>query len=268
MFFALLREWIVAPIQNYRLFRNFAKQDFLAQFSGSIGGFLWLFITPVANILIYAFVFGYVFQLRALAEFGETEFVLFMMLGYLPWFAFADAVGKSTGLLIEKSGLITKVMFPVQILPVVCSVIPYFTHFIGFSLLLLYLAWLGYFSPLWFLIPLVYFFQFLFTIGLVAVVSALSVFLRDLQKLVFLCLTIWFFLTPIIYPLSIIDNDSLKTWFLFNPMHSFIMLYREIILIGEFQAVNFIIIVPISILSYMIGGWLFVRIKHAFGDVL
>ena len=107
MFFAILREWIFAPMLNYRLFKNFAKQDFLAQFSGSIGGFLWLFITPIAIILIYTFVFGYVFKLRSLAEFGETEFVLFMMLGYLPWFAFADAIGKSTNLLMEKAGLIT-----------------------------------------------------------------------------------------------------------------------------------------------------------------
>ena len=62
------------------------------------------------------FVFGYVFQLRTLPEFRETEFVLFMMLGYLPWFALAESVGKSTSLLMEKAGLITKVKFPVQIL--------------------------------------------------------------------------------------------------------------------------------------------------------
>ena len=268
MFFALLRDWINAPVQNYRLFKNFTKQDFFAQFSGSVGGLLWLFITPIANILIYAFVFGYVFQLRASPEFGETEFVLFMMVGYLPWFAFADALGKSTGLLLEKAGLITKVMFPVQILPVVCSVIPYLTHFIGFSLLLIYLAWLGYFTSLWLLIPIVYCLQFMFTLGLVAIVSSLSVFLRDLQKLISLALTIWFFLTPIIYPVSLIENESLKSWFLFNPMHSFVMLYRDIILIGEFQAINFSIVIPTSILSYVIGGWFFVRIKHAFGDVL
>ena len=268
MFFALLREWMIAPVRNYQLFENFTKQDFLAQFSGSIAGFLWLFITPVVNILIYSFVFGYVFQLRALPEFGETEFVLFMMIGYLPWFALSDSVGKSTSLLLEKAGLITKVMFPVQILPVVCTVIPYLTHLIGLSLLLIYLAWQGYFTLLWLLIPIVYLFQFLFTLGIVAVISALSVFLRDLQKLVSLCLTVWFFLTPIIYPISIIENDSLKDLFVLNPMHSFVMLYREIILVGEFDIKHFSSIAPISIFSYLLGGWLFVRIKHAFGDVL
>ena len=268
MFFTLMRDWANAPFKNYRLLKNFTKQDFFAQFSGSIGGFLWLFITPVATILIYAFVFGYVFQLRSLPEFGETEFVLFMMLGYLPWFALAEAIGKSTSLLLEKAGLITKVMFPVQILPIVCCLIPYLTHFIGFSMLLVYLAWLGYFTILWLLIPLIYFLQFMFTLGLVSIISALSVFLRDLQKLVSLGITIWFFLTPIIYPVSLIESDSLKTLFLFNPMHSFVMLYRDIILLGQFQILNISLIVPVSILSYVTGGWLFIKIKHAFGDVL
>ena len=268
MFFALMRDWINAPVENYSLLRNFSKQDFFAQFSGSVGGLLWLFITPVVTILIYAFVFGHVFQLRALPEFGETDFVLFMMLGYLPWFALADAVGKSTSLLLEKAGLITKVMFPVQILPIVCCLIPYLTHFIGFSMLLIYLAWLGYFTILWLLIPMVYFLQFVFTLGLVSIISALSVFLRDLQKLVSLGITIWFFLTPIIYPISLIESESLKAWFLFNPMHSFVMLYRDIILLGQFQLLNISLVVSISILSYVFGGWFFLRIKHAFGDVL
>ena len=119
--FALSRQWLRTPVENYRLLSNFTRQDFSAQYTGSIAGFFWLFLTPIANIAIYSFVFGYVFQLRALPEFRETEFVLFMMLGYLPWFALAESVGKSTSLLIEKAGLITKVKFPVQILPVVCS---------------------------------------------------------------------------------------------------------------------------------------------------
>ena len=84
MFFTLLRQWVMTPFENYRLFHHFTRQDFVAQFASSIGGFLWLFVTPIAHIIIYAFVFGYIFQLRALPEFGQTEFVIFMMIGYLP----------------------------------------------------------------------------------------------------------------------------------------------------------------------------------------
>ena len=268
MFFTLLRQWVKTPVENYRLFLNFVRQDFTAQFSSSIAGILWLFITPLAHILIYSFVFGYIFKLRAMAEFGETEFVLFMMVGYLPWFAFADALGKSTNLLLEKAGLIIKVMFPVHILPVAGTVVSYLTHIIGFCLLLIYLASQGYFSTVWLLLPFVYFLQFLFTLGLVAILSALCVFLRDLQQLVALTIMVWFFLTPIIYPLSLIESESIQSLFILNPMHNFVSLYREIILLGQLPYLKILIVFPVSVLSYLAGGWFFVRIKHAFGDVL
>ncbi|MDA1370912.1 MAG: ABC transporter permease [Proteobacteria bacterium] len=268
MFFTLLRQWVVTPFRHYRLFHNFTRQDFYGQFAASVGGFLWLFLTPVVYIIIYSFVFGYVFQIRAVEEYGQTEFVIFMMIGYLPWFAFAEAMSKSTGLLIEKAPLITKVMFPVQIIPVVGTVVPYLTHAIGFGVLLVYLALQGYLSWLWLWLPIILFLQFLFTMGLVAVLSALCVFLRDLQQLVALLVTIWFFLTPIIYPISLIQSERIRDLFLLNPMHSFINLYREIILLGELPMENLRIVVPVALLSYLLGGWLFIKIKHAFGDVL
>ncbi len=268
MFLTLLREWMLTPVSNYRLFHNFARQDFFAQFTASVGGILWLFLTPVVHIIIYSFVFSYIFQVRAPEEFGETRFVIFMMIGYLPWFAFADAISKSTGLLLEKAPLITKVMFPVQILPVVGTVIPYLTHGIGFGILLIYLAAQGLISAAWLMIPVIFLFQFLFTMGLVAILSALCVFLRDLQQLVSLGVTIWFFLTPIIYSIEMIQDEAIRNLFLLNPMHSFVSLYRDIILLGEIDLIHLYIIVPVSLLSYFLGGWLFMRIRLAFGDVL
>ncbi|MDD9890112.1 MAG: ABC transporter permease [Gammaproteobacteria bacterium] len=268
MFFKLISDWIKSPFHSARLFNNFTRQDFFVQFTASIAGVFWLFLTPIVNLIIYSFVFGYVFQMRALPEFGETQFVIFMMIGYLPWFAFAEAISKSPGLLLEKAPLITKVMFPVQLLPIVGTVVPYLTHVIGFGLLLLYLVLQGYLSLLWLLIPVIFFLQFLFTMGLVAILSAFCVFLRDLQQLVALLITLWFFLTPIIYPVSIIESETVRELFLFNPMHSFVSLYRDIILFESISLVNLQIIIPVSLISYLIGGWLFMRIKHAFGDVL
>jgi len=245
-----------------------SRQEFFGQFTASIAGWLWLFLTPVVHIIIYSFVFSYIFQVRAPEEFGQTRFVVFMMIGYLPWFAFAEAMSKSTALLLEKAPLITKVMFPVQVLPVVGAAVPYLTHAIGFCLLLIYLAAQGFFTTTWILIPFVFGLQFLFTLGLVAVLSALCVFLRDLQQIVLLSLTIWFFLTPIIYPISMIRDESVRDLFLLNPMHNFVNLYREIVLLGEVSLTHLLIIVPAALVSYCVGGWLFMRIRHTFGDVL
>ncbi len=268
MVIALIKQWALTPFTHYRLFHNFTRQDFFSQFSASVAGFLWLFVTPIVNILIYSFVFAYVFQVRPTEEYSETHFVIFMMLGYLPWFAFAECLGRSTGLLLEKAPLITKVMFPVQIIPIVGTLVPYLTHVIGFVLLLVYLAFQGYLNVLWLWLPVIFLLQFLFTMGLVAVLSALCVFLRDLQQLVTLLVTLWFFLTPIIYPISMIQSETVRNLFLLNPMHSFVNLYRQIVLVGDFSLVNFQIIVPVSLISFVFGGWLFMRIKHAFGDVL
>lgn len=268
MSLALLIDWILTPLSNRRLLSNFARQEFYAQFTASMGGFLWLILTPVANITIYAFVFSYIFQVRAAAGFGETAFVLFMMLGYLPWFAFADAIGRSTSLLLEKAPLITKVKFPVQVIPVVGTLVPYLTHAIGFCLLLLYLATQGYLNALWVLLPFIFFLQMLFTAGLVAILSSLSVFLRDLQQLVALGINIWFFLTPIIYPIGMIQSETVRSYYLLNPMHSFVSLYRDIVLLGELPIINLQIAIGVSLVCYLFGGWLFMRIKHAFGDVL
>ncbi|PCH62285.1 MAG: hypothetical protein COC19_03125 [SAR86 cluster bacterium] len=268
MIISLVRQWIVAPFSQYRLFRNFAKQDFLGQFVASAGGFLWLFITPIVQIVMYAFIFRYVFGMRGAAGFEQTSFVVFMMVGYLPWFAFADALGKAPGLLLEKAPLITKVMFPVEILPGVGTLVPYITHSIGFGLLLVYLAFLGHLSWMWLWIVPVFILQFLFTMGLVALLSALCVFLRDLQQLVGLLVFIWFFLTPIVYPIDMIDNQTVQTLYLLNPMHSFVSFYREVILLGEFPLIHFQILLPVSLIVYCLGGWVFMRVKHAFGDVL
>ena len=264
----LLREWIFTIKNHQQLLSNFTRQDFTAQFTTSVGGVFWLFLTPLANIAIYAFVFTYIFRIRGIEGFGEISFVLFLMIGYLPWFAFADSIGKSTGMLIDKASLITKVKFPVQVLPLAGTLVPYLTHTIGFILLLSYLMANGYANVKWLMLPLIFFLQFTFTLGVVSILSSLSVFLRDLQQVVALLISIWFFLTPIIYPLSMIQSESTRSFFLWNPMHNFITLYREIILLGEISFANLQISIVFAATSYLLGGWLFMKIRPAFGDVL
>jgi lipopolysaccharide transport system permease protein len=267
MFFSLLSQWLRAPFTHYRLFHNFVRQDFTGQFAGSLGGKLWLFVTPIVNILIYSFMFSVVFRAPMPAEYEGIPFVVFMMMGYLPWFAFADAVGRASTMLLEKAPLITKVMFPVQIIPAVGTLVPYMVHGIALGLFLFYLAVQGYFTLQWLWLPLVFLFQFLFTMGLVAILSALCVFLRDVQQIVALALTTWFFLTPIVYPVSMIPVEY-QPLLILNPMHSFVQMYRELILLDSFSVVSFLVIVPVSLFTYLFGGWVFMRIRHAFGDVL
>jgi lipopolysaccharide transport system permease protein len=263
----LLLDWIQSPFRHFRLFHQFVRQEFSGQFAGSLGGFLWLFVTPIFNIAIYSFIFSVVFRAPVPENFGDVPFVVFLMIGYLPWFAFADAIGRASSLLLDKAPLITKVMFPVQLIPQVGAVIPFMVHGIAFAVFLAYLSTQGFLNSAWIWLPLAFVLQCLFTLGLVSVLSALCVFLRDVQQMVALLLTAWFFLTPIIYPLSMLP-EQLQPLMMLNPMHSFVQFYREIIVLGDFSLPHFYVMVLSAAISYLLGGWLFMRIKHAFGDVL
>jgi lipopolysaccharide transport system permease protein len=97
MTISLLRQWILTPISNYRLFHNFTKQDFFGQFAASIGGFLWLFLTPVVQIITYAFVFRFVFGIRGPEEFGEASFVIFMVISTIIFFALSKRLNNHIG---------------------------------------------------------------------------------------------------------------------------------------------------------------------------
>ena len=80
--------------------------------------------------------------------------------------------------------------------------------------------------------------------------------------------TVWFFLTPIIYPITMLQNEDVRNLFLLNPMHSFVSLYREIVLQGQVHFIYLQIIIPVSLITYFFVGWVLMKIKQAFGDVL
>lgn len=264
---SMIGRWATTPLRHFRLFHHFTRQEFSGQFAGSFGGAIWLFVTPIVNIIIYSFVFNVVFRAPMPENFGDTSFVIYLMVAYLPWFAFAEAVGQSPGMLLEKAPLITKVMFPVQIIPMVGTLVPYLVHGIALFVFLLYLATQGYLAMAWIWVPMGLFLQFLFTLGLAAVLSALCVFLRDIRQIVALMITAWFFLTPIIYPVTLIP-ERWHPVMLANPMHHFTQFYREAVLLGEFSAGNFQAMVVSAVAMWLFGGWFFMRIRHAFGDVL
>ncbi len=264
-----LRRWLLAPFIHPGLLRGFLSQDINGRFAGSMGGLFWSVLTPLANILIYMFVFSVIMRVRLpVEEIGTESFAIYLLSGLLPWMAFAEAMNRAPSFLLEKAALITKVSFPVEILPYINIITPFALNGIGFVLFLGYLLLAGYGQIGWLWLPLVILCHILFTLGLVAIISALSVFLRDLQQLVGLLVSVWFFLTPILYPLSMVP-EGFRALILWNPMYPFIELYRQVLLRDDGVSGGLLLaILLLAGLSYLLGGWFFMRIKHAFGDVL
>jgi lipopolysaccharide transport system permease protein len=264
----IMKRWIEVPFRFRTLFRGFVSNEIRGRFAGSMGGFLWSILTPLATLLIYIFVFSTVFQIRLKpVETGTDSFVVFFLAGILPWAAFSEAVGNATNIFLGKADLITKVAFPLEVLPIAGVVVPFFLNGFGFVMFLGYLVFKGCFQVRWLWLPVVVSAHMVFTLGLVTLIGSLCVFLRDIKQFIGITLTLWFFMTPILYPSSMVP-EKLRWIIKVNPMSPFIELYHQVLLQGNFSWGLLGHAIGLAILFFIVGIVFFGRSKYAFADVL
>jgi len=260
--------WLVAPFRFKTLFKGFVSQEIRGRYAGSIGGLAWSVLTPLANLLIYIFVFSVIFQIRLKPiETGTDSFVVYLLVGLLPWIAFSEALGSSPGIILNKANLITKVAFPFEILPVAEVVVTFILNGLGFMLLIGYLVIKGYFHWMWLYLPLVVMTQVLFTLGLVILIAGLSVFVRDIRQFIGVVLQLWMYLTPILYPVSMVPEKFMGI-FKLNPMYPFIELYHQILLQHTISWGLVAYATALAVFFFLSGVAFFGRARHAFADVL
>jgi ABC-type polysaccharide/polyol phosphate export permease len=224
---------------RYRaLVQSLVARDLKARYRGSVLGFLWSFINPLLLLLIYSFVFTVV--LRDVRNSDIEPFALFMFCGILPWTWFASSLLESSTVLISGGNLIRKVLFPAEVLPIV-TVCAGMAHFVlGLPILAAFFVYyrgqVPLYAPdlLW--LPVIVAVQLVFTLGLALFVSALTVHFRDLRDLLANLLTLWFFATPIVYPLSIASGDARRLLNL-NPFTHLAVAYQEVLFLdGPFTS--------------------------------
>ncbi|MFP4087438.1 MAG: ABC transporter permease [Desulfobacteraceae bacterium] len=266
--FSLIMYWAAVPFRFKALFRGFVGNELRGRFAGSIGGFFWSLLTPLANLLIYIFVFSLVLKIRLKPmETGTDSFAIFFLAGLLPWGAFSEALSGASDLFLARAGLITKVAFPLEILPMTGVLVPFLLHGLGFVMYLGFLCFKGYLHAVWLWLPLIGLLHMVFTLGMVILISSLSVFLRDLKQFMQIALSLWFFATPIIYPLSMVPEPF--RWVMkVNPMYSFIELYRRILLQHTLSWDLLGCATGLAVVVFAGGILFFSRAKYAFADVL
>ncbi len=253
---------------NINLLIQFIRRDIYSQYAGSIAGLLWTIITPLSQLLVYSFLFSIVFKIRmSKIDAGTDSFMLFFLSGLLPWTAFSDALSKSTGIIIQNSNLITKVAFPVGLLPIstVCS--SFILAGSGWILFLIWLLWNGSSSIYWLLLPLPVIFFFMFTLGLAWILSSICVYLRDTQQILAVILNLWFYFTPILYPLPMVPS-SMQWAIKLNPVYYFIELVRDVLFRHTLSWTNLFISAVISAILITLGFICFKHLRGGFADVV
>lgn len=264
----LIKTWFKLPLLHSSLFWGFVKQEIQGRYAGSFGGALWSIVTPLSNMIIYIFIFSAIMKIRInTIDTGTDSFVIYLLSGLLPWLAFSESINSSTGVFIGKANFITKVVFPVELLPIVSVVVPFLLHGVGFLIFLLYLVFNGYLHMAWLFLPCVIAFHMMFTLGLVILISSLCVFIRDIQQFIGVIMSLWVYLTPIMYPVSMVPDEYL--WILnLNPMYPFIELYHMVLLKHSISWELSVWAAVLAFFSFLSGIVFFKRARYAFADVL
>lgn len=223
---------VLELIENRTLIRSLAKNDFKTKFAGSYLGTVWAFVQPVITVLIYWFVFELAIGATASIR-GELPlpYVLWLVAGIVPWFFFSDCVSAGTAVLMEYNYLVKKVMFNIDILPVIKIFSSIFVHvfFVAF-MLVLFLCY-GFFPDFYVLQVIYYSFGvLLLALGISYLTSAVSVFFPDVRQIVNIALQVGIWATPIMWKLSDMQEKiphAVLVVIELNPFFYIVQGYRE-----------------------------------------
>lgn len=248
------------------LLRELVKRDFQGRYAGSVLGFAWSLAQPLWQLALFTFVFSTVMKVPLLGA-RTPHFALFLFGGLLPWTALHEGVLRASTAITDNASLVKKLRFPSEIL-VLAVVLAALLHqaiaaavFVAALLLMGEFSWGG--LPLLLLaLPL----QAGLMLGLGLVLSAVHVFFRDTAQLLGMLLNVWFYLTPIVYPLALVP-ERFRGWLELNPLTSLVELYRQAFLGGEAALVPGTGALTLVAAVLVSGGlWLFGRFKPAFVD--
>jgi len=243
-----------------------ARKEMRTRYAGTLAGLVWSVVNPLMMIVIYWFVFSVGFKVRPS---GNVPFVIVFLCGLIPWVTFSETLSASTTAITGSPHLVKKTVFPTEILPVVHLVASMVTHVIMLIILIVLLAAHRMPFSLYNLQFLYYLFAMsVFCLGLGWAVSALNVFCRDVAHMVTVVINMWFWLTPIVWPLGMLP-DKYQHLVRLNPMLYVVNGYRASFIrhaglwenwrLGAYFWV-------VALASFAAGGWVFRRSKAEFPE--
>jgi lipopolysaccharide transport system permease protein len=230
------------------LFRVLLEKELRVRYKSTALGFLWSLANPIAFALVFYLAFKFFMR------FPMENYLIFLLVALFPWQWFSNTLSCSANIYLTNASLIKKVIFPRSLLPITTAS----NHLIHFLIALLVsiplLAFYGYYPrPSWILgIPLLILIQAGTTVGLSMLIAVLNVFFRDLEHMVTILVQLLFWMTPIIYPASLIP-EKYRVFFWLNPMYPVIPAWRTLVLDGWIDWKYFGISAGISATMFALG---------------
>lgn len=241
---------------------NLVKKDLRGRYKGSVFGFLWTFINPLFQLLIYTLAFTYIL------DSGIEQYYLWLFVALIPWIFFSSSiVGGSTSIRASKD-LVTKIYFPREVLPIAyvtsCFVNMLLTFIIIFITVII--AGRGIHLSIC-MLPIVWIIEYILALGMAMFFSAITVYFRDMEHIMGIILQGWIYLTPVLFQIP--DKAVAKAIMTINPMSPIILAYRDILYDGVFPSSERLLYsLGFALFFFFLGFFAFGRLKRHFAEEL
>jgi lipopolysaccharide transport system permease protein len=254
---------------RFELIMSLARRELVARYKGSVLGIVWAVVTPVVMIAIFTFIFAGIFNARFGARGTPWDYALYLFCGLLPWTMFQDALQHSSTTIVTHANLVKRVVFPLETLPVAQALAALGNQMFGTLALVVATIIVRHelhATILW--LPALLIPQLIFTLGAAWLVASLGVFLRDIAQGITLVLMAWMYLTPIIYPESIVP-ERYRPFINANPFTALVRSYRRVFLEGappDWPSLAYFTVV--ALILFVFGYWWFAKTRRNFADVI
>lgn len=255
---------LLQPFISYKyLLFQLTQKEIKARYKQSFIGYAWVMLNPLSQLVVYSFVFSLVFRFAD----KQIPYVIFLFAGLLPWTLLQSSISSATQSLVNNIALIRKVNFPREIIPY-SMIAAKFVDFLFSALVFLLFTFIYRvsLSVLVIFFPILLLVQLLLTAGLSLFLAAANLFYRDVQYLTNLLLMLWMYMTPIVYPLSMVPEKYLF-WYKLNPMVGLIEGYRSL-LFGQELDINLLVFSACSsIVIFLFSFFFFKKSEKIFADI-
>ena len=265
-----LRDLLLSFWRNRQLIVQLTKRDAVGRYKGSIMGLLWSFLNPIFMLAVYTFFFSVIFKSRwPGGSESKTEFALILFAGLMIFNLFSECMNKAPGLVILNVNYVKKIVFPLEILPLINLGSASFHMLMSLCVwLLFYIIFFGIPKASIFLLPVILLPFFIFTLGLSWFIASLGVYLRDLSQIVGLITTALMFLSPIFYPVEVLPV-GMREIVRLNPLTFAVEQARNVMIWGGAIAWSkWAIFLLLSVTIAWLGYVWFQKTRRGFADVL
>lgn len=255
---------------NRQLIARMGQREIIGRYKGSAMGLAWSFITPLFMLAIYTFVFSVVFQARwGTSEESKTQFAVVLFAGLIVHTLFSDVINRAPQLVLGNVNYVKKVVFPLEILPVVQLLSATFHALVSVVVLIAaQLVFQGSLPITALLLPVVLLPFLLLTLGLAWCLASLGVFVRDVGQTISLITSVMLFMSPVFFPVQSLP-PALQPWMHLNPLTFVIEQVREVVVWGRLPDWQGLAVYSIaSIATAWLGFAWFQKTRKGFADVL